>query len=161
MNNLAEGYESAGKVDLALPLSEETLKLRNAKLGGDHADTLESILPDLRRTFSGPLEGFEVDHPPFVDLVEHRPEALAQRSERILHFGRHLGVNLAMDDPVPLQFSEVSGKHLARHLGHQLPQLAGAFGPWQKVEENIRLPFATQHPECRLYGAVWLRSSTH
>ena len=33
----------AGKLDLALPLFEETLKLRKAKLGPDHPDTLTSM----------------------------------------------------------------------------------------------------------------------
>ena len=43
MNNLALGYQAAGKRDLALPLYEETLKLRKAKLGPDHPDTLNSM----------------------------------------------------------------------------------------------------------------------
>jgi tetratricopeptide (TPR) repeat protein len=43
MNNLAEGYQAAGKLDLALPLYEETLKLQRAKLGPDHPDTLISM----------------------------------------------------------------------------------------------------------------------
>ena len=40
MSNLAGAYQAAGKLDLALPLFEETLKLRKAKLGPDHPDTL-------------------------------------------------------------------------------------------------------------------------
>ena len=40
MNNLAMGYRDAGKLDQALPLFEETLKLRKAKLGPDDPDTL-------------------------------------------------------------------------------------------------------------------------
>jgi tetratricopeptide (TPR) repeat protein len=43
MNNLANGYRAAGKLDLALPLLEETLKLMKAKLGADHPDTLASM----------------------------------------------------------------------------------------------------------------------
>ena len=43
MNNLALAYQAAGKLDLALPLFEETLKLRKAKLGPDHPDTLRSM----------------------------------------------------------------------------------------------------------------------
>ena len=43
MNNLAVAYRDAGKLDLALPLFEETLKLRKAKLGPDHPDTLLSM----------------------------------------------------------------------------------------------------------------------
>ena len=37
------GYRAAGKLDLALPLFEQTLQLRKAKLGLDHPDTLHSM----------------------------------------------------------------------------------------------------------------------
>jgi tetratricopeptide (TPR) repeat protein len=43
MSNLAAAYQVAGKFDLALPLLEETLKLKTAKLGADHPDTLTSM----------------------------------------------------------------------------------------------------------------------
>jgi eukaryotic-like serine/threonine-protein kinase len=43
MNNLAAGYHAAGKLDLALPLLEQALKVRKAKLGTDHPDTLTSM----------------------------------------------------------------------------------------------------------------------
>ena len=43
MNNLASGYRAAGQLDRALPLLEETLALRKAKLGPDHPDTLTSM----------------------------------------------------------------------------------------------------------------------
>jgi eukaryotic-like serine/threonine-protein kinase len=43
MNDLAVGYDDAGKPDLALPLHEETLKLRKARLGPDHPSTLTSM----------------------------------------------------------------------------------------------------------------------
>jgi tetratricopeptide (TPR) repeat protein len=36
-------YQAAGKLDRALPLFEETLKLTKAKLGADHPDTLISM----------------------------------------------------------------------------------------------------------------------
>jgi hypothetical protein len=40
MNNLATGYLASGKLDLALPLLEETFEHMKAKLGPDHPDTL-------------------------------------------------------------------------------------------------------------------------
>jgi eukaryotic-like serine/threonine-protein kinase len=43
MSSLAEGYKDAGRLDLALPLQEETLKRRKAQLGPDHPDTLTSM----------------------------------------------------------------------------------------------------------------------
>src|SRR5262245_43985278 len=43
MASLARGYQDAGKLDLALPPFEEALRLRKAKLGADHPDTLASM----------------------------------------------------------------------------------------------------------------------
>ncbi len=43
MSNLAVAYEATGKLDLALPLFEESLRLKKAKLGPDHPDTLTSM----------------------------------------------------------------------------------------------------------------------
>ena len=40
MARLAWAYQEAGKLDLAVPLFEETLRLQRAKLGSDHPDTL-------------------------------------------------------------------------------------------------------------------------
>jgi tetratricopeptide (TPR) repeat protein len=43
MNNLAIAYEEAGKFDLSLPLKEEALRLKKAKLGLDHPSTLTGM----------------------------------------------------------------------------------------------------------------------
>lgn len=43
MHSLAATYRAAGKLDLALPLCEETLKLQKAKLGHEHHSTLASM----------------------------------------------------------------------------------------------------------------------
>ncbi len=42
MNNLAAGYWAGGKLDLAVPLFEETLKLEKARLGPEHPGTLQT-----------------------------------------------------------------------------------------------------------------------
>jgi tetratricopeptide (TPR) repeat protein len=43
MHNLAVAYRAAGRLDEALPLHEQTLELKKAKLGPDHPDTLISM----------------------------------------------------------------------------------------------------------------------
>jgi hypothetical protein len=43
MNNLAVAYQASGQLARALPLYEETLDKRKAKLGPDHPDTLVSM----------------------------------------------------------------------------------------------------------------------
>src|SRR5262249_28809916 len=40
MNNLAEAYRAAGKMDLSLELFQESLRLTKTKLGNDHPYTL-------------------------------------------------------------------------------------------------------------------------
>ena len=52
MNNLALAYQAAGKLNLALPLFEETLRLRTAKLGPDHPDVLANM-NNLAKRLSG------------------------------------------------------------------------------------------------------------
>jgi tetratricopeptide (TPR) repeat protein len=42
-NNLALCFQAAGRVDLALPLFEETLRLHKARLGADHPHTLTAL----------------------------------------------------------------------------------------------------------------------
>ena len=43
MHNLARAYDQAGRLDEALPLFEETLKLEKSKLGPEHPDTLSAL----------------------------------------------------------------------------------------------------------------------
>ena len=43
MNDLAAGYRDAGQWEKALPLLEESLRLRTAGLGPDHPDTLATM----------------------------------------------------------------------------------------------------------------------
>src|SRR5258708_10910 len=40
---LARGYSAAGKLDLVLPIFEESLKFKTARLGPDHPQTLSSL----------------------------------------------------------------------------------------------------------------------
>ena len=60
MNNLT-GLRRRAKLDLALPLYAETLKLRKAKLGADHPDTLITMAnlalgqPERREVGPGPV----------------------------------------------------------------------------------------------------------
>jgi tetratricopeptide (TPR) repeat protein len=79
MNNLAVGYSATGKLALALPLLEETLRLLKARLGPDHPDTLMSManlamayldakkldlaLPLLEETFKLSKAKLGPDHP--------------------------------------------------------------------------------------------------
>jgi tetratricopeptide (TPR) repeat protein len=79
MNNLAEAYRAAGKLEQALPLSERAFKLMKARLGADHPDTLvcmnnlalgyraagklEQALPLLEETLKRMMVRLGADHP--------------------------------------------------------------------------------------------------
>jgi len=41
MNNLAGAYKAKGQLDKAVPLYEQALEMKKAKLGADHPDTLK------------------------------------------------------------------------------------------------------------------------
>ncbi len=43
MSNLGSGYLLAGRLDEAITLDEETLRLRKAKLGDEHPDTMSTL----------------------------------------------------------------------------------------------------------------------
>jgi serine/threonine protein kinase len=85
MNNLALGYQAAGRLDLALPLLEKTLKLTSAKLGPDHPDTLTCMnnlargywatgkldlaLPLWEETLKLMIENLGEDHPHTLTIM--------------------------------------------------------------------------------------------
>jgi tetratricopeptide (TPR) repeat protein len=87
MNNLARAYQDAGKLDLALPLLEETLKLMKEKLGADHPTTLHSMenlaaayrdagkldlaLPLLEETLKLMKEKLGADHPDTLNCMNN------------------------------------------------------------------------------------------
>jgi tetratricopeptide (TPR) repeat protein len=86
MNSLALSYQAAGKLDLALPLYEEVLKLTEARLGADHPDTLactynlavgygdvgklDLALPLHRRAAAG-VEKLRFQHPSAARIVSN------------------------------------------------------------------------------------------
>ena len=96
MNNLALAYSDAGRLAEALPLLEQTLELRKAKLGPEHPDTLgtmgnlaktylvgeqpEKALPLFERLIAGRRGRASPDDPAFagllaavsLDLLQHR-----------------------------------------------------------------------------------------
>jgi tetratricopeptide (TPR) repeat protein len=98
MNNLARAYQAAGKLDLAVPLFEETLKLVRVKLGPDHRNTLntmgslgkayadakqgEKAAAIFKELVAGNRKGAKAHSPPFAGL-------LAQASLELLNCGQH------------------------------------------------------------------------
>jgi tetratricopeptide (TPR) repeat protein len=111
MNNLAVAYQAAGNLDLALPLHQETLKLRKARLGPDHPDTLQSMndlavayqdagkrdlaLPLFEETLKLCKARLGPDHPRTLDsmnnlAVAYQVAGKLDRAEELLSEFRHV-----------------------------------------------------------------------
>ena len=87
MNNLAVAYQSANRLDRALPLYEETLALKKVKLGPDHPETLATMsnlgrgyqyagqldraLPLLEETLALQKARLGPDHPDTLDTMNN------------------------------------------------------------------------------------------
>jgi tetratricopeptide (TPR) repeat protein len=82
MNNLGRALEDTGKLDLALRLYEETLRLRKAKLGPDHPSTLTSA----NRLALGLRAAGKLDLA--LPLFEEAANGVAQRGYRPQNAGR-------------------------------------------------------------------------
>ncbi len=63
--------------------------------------------------------------------------------ERILDARRHLGIDLAADDVVALQFSQLLRKHLLGGSREELLELAEPANPALQVKQNGRFPLST------------------
>jgi tetratricopeptide (TPR) repeat protein len=91
MNNLAGGYRAAMKPDKALPLLEETLTLRRAKLGPDHPSTLTSM--GNLATFYWSMKRLDQSVPLFEQLLPLREKKLGRGHPDTQMTVANLGVN--------------------------------------------------------------------
>jgi tetratricopeptide (TPR) repeat protein len=91
MNFLAVAYQVTGKRGLALPLYEETLRLRRLKLGPDH--------PDVVSTMNNLAAAYWAEHrldrsvPLFEETLKLREKTLGRHHPETLQTMANLGVN--------------------------------------------------------------------
>src|SRR5208282_2206904 len=69
-------------------------------------------------------------------------EAFSMARERVFDPGRNLGVDLAADNLVALEFAEFLGEHFLGGLGDQQLQIAKAPGCAFEIEKDEGFPFA-------------------
>ena len=163
MGSLAVGYRAAGKMDRALPLLEETLRLMTAKLGVDHPDTLSSMnnlavgyeaagkmdraLPLLEETLRLRTAKAGVDHPHTLSSMNNLAEGYRavgkmDRAMSLLEETLRLRTaKLGVDHPHTLSSMNnlAEGYHAVGKLDRALPLL----------EESLRLTTAklgANHP---------------
>jgi tetratricopeptide (TPR) repeat protein len=91
MSNLAGAYQAAGKLDLALPLCEETLKLKKAKLGAEHPLTLFTM-NNLAMLY-GRQQRLDLSIPLLEETLRLREKKLGRQHPDTLFTLAYLGVN--------------------------------------------------------------------
>ncbi len=138
MNNLASGYQAAGKLDKALPLFEETLALRKSKLGPDHPDTLASMNNLAAAYWS--MKRLDKSVPLFETVLTLQEKKLGRDHPDTLMTVANLGVNykdagrLAEAIPLLEEAYQAAKKHpRLRWVGGQL------LDAYAKAGENAKL----------------------
>src|SRR6266436_6559157 len=91
---------------------------------------------------------------PGLQRIDDRAQALADLGQAIFHPRRHLGIDLADDQPVLLQRAELLGQHALGDAGHPLAQFAEPLRAALQVEEDHTLPLAVDQVERRLDRAA-------
>jgi tetratricopeptide (TPR) repeat protein len=141
MGNLALGYRAAGKLDRALPLLEETLKLRKAKLGPDHPDTLRSM-GNLAAGY-GSARQLDKSVPLFEETLKLQERKLGRQHPDTLRTVANLGVNYKdagrAQEALPLleeAFQTTKIKPTFRWVG---PHLLDGYDKAGKMAEAARL----------------------
>ena len=104
MANLADGYQTVGKLDKALPLLEETLPLMKAKLGPDHPHTL-TCMNNLAACYWR-LKRLDKSVLLFEELLPLQEKKLGRDHPDTLATVANLGVNYKdarrLDEAIPL-----------------------------------------------------------
>src|SRR6266436_10269831 len=91
---------------------------------------------------------------PGLQRIDDRTQALADLGQAVFHPRRHLGVDLADDQPALLQRTQLLGQHPLGDPRHPLAQLAETLRAALQVEKYHALPFAVDQIECRLDRAA-------
>jgi tetratricopeptide (TPR) repeat protein len=91
MSNLAEAYRNAGKVELAMPLQKETLKLSKAKLGPDHPDVV--VMMNNLATAYWSLKQLDESIPLFEELLRVQEQKLGRSNPVSQGIVANLGSN--------------------------------------------------------------------
>src|SRR5258707_9323092 len=99
-----------------------------------------------------------MSHDVFAELLseiypcQQRIQSWTQRlppvREAVLDLRRHLMMNEAADDPIPLHLSKLLNQHLLGHRGDRAPQLGKAPDvAAEQVKQNYQLPSALENAQ--------------
>ncbi len=158
-NNLAGAYESAGKLDLAIPLYEQTLADRERVLGSEHPDTLAS-----RNNLAGAYESagkLDLAIPLYEQTLADRERVLGSEHPDTLTFRNNLAYAYEsagkLEQAIPLYGQTLADRE--RVLGSEHPNtltsrnnLAGAYRSAGKLDQAIPLYKQTLADRERVLG---------
>ena len=85
---------------------------------------------------------------PFQQRIQSWTQRLPPVREAVLDLGRHLVMNEAADDPIPLHLSKLLNQHLLGHRGDRAPQLGKAPDvAAEQLKQNHELPSALENAQ--------------
>src|SRR5687768_10096711 len=89
--------------------------------------------------------------PPVLHHQENGLQAETEGRQAVLHLRRHFRVDLAVDNPVPLELAELTREHPLRDVREQTSELVEAPRPVQKAMQHHPLPLSSEYIERGLY----------
>jgi eukaryotic-like serine/threonine-protein kinase len=170
MGNLTAAYAKAGKLDLAIPLQEKTLKLKKTKLGPDHFSTLASMnnlgwayekagkldlaVPIYEETLKLRKANLGPDHPETFRTMAWLGRSLLKsqaftRAEPLLHECLSINEKARPDDWQTFDARSLLGGALLgqKKFADAEPYLRQGYEGMKQREQAIPLPYATALPE--------------
>lgn len=91
---------------------------------------------------------------PKREFAKHGRQRQAKGRDRILHFGRDLGIDLAVDDAVRLQFSQLGRQHSLSQSGKEPPELVESLRTVENVENEDGFPLPSDYIQRGFYWTV-------
>jgi hypothetical protein len=97
------------------------------------------------------LHGFS----PFAQFPHYRAQGAAKFGQRVFHFGRNFGINLARDDAIAFQFAKLLGQHFLRGIRQEPSEFAKPLFAVHHMIEDDRFPFSANHLQGGTNGAIF------
>ena len=97
---------------------------------------------------------FKIASPPAVHGFQHRAYGLPEGRERVFYSGRDHREDLAVDEPIFFQFTELLGEHLGRGGRNGAAQFGKAHGAGNEFPQDECFVLAADEAERGFHGAV-------
>ena len=120
---------------------------------------MSGLLNSIRSAELLECHGSRVRSAPVAHRVQQWPQRLAERSNRVYHSRRPVGVHGTFDNSRALQVAELLCKRSLRDPGDAALQFGEPLGALKKLFENGGFPASTQNTRGSLHRTkFWMRS---